>query len=77
MISSTLSRDEFYCAATRVALTRFLAHKSLSKPFWTSQLVKQECFAENTGEKRAMWPKYILLHTKNKLQESFTRELES
>ena len=24
-----------------------------------------------------MWPKYILLHIKNKLQRSFTRELES
>ena len=48
-------------------LDDFLAHKSLSKPRTLLKLAKQERLRKMLETSRAMRPKYILLHTKNKL----------
>ena len=47
-----------------------LALKSLNKPKTLLKLAKQERLRKMLKRSRAMWPKYILLHTKNNIQES-------
>ena len=66
-----MSRDEFRCAATHAVLKRLLALKSLSKHRTLLKLAKQECLQKMLERSRALWQKYILLHTK----EYITTEL--
>ena len=60
---SALSRDEFYCATTRAALRRLLAHKLLSKFRTLLKLAKQERLQKVLERSRVMWPKYVFYYT--------------
>ena len=62
----SLSCDRSFAQQIRVAFKRLLAHESLSKPFNSSQTSEA-----SVRQKRVIWPKYNLFHTKDNLQESF------